>query len=292
MTKIAKYIAIFAKNCYNYTGDNMKKHINGKYSDFKYAVGATDIYNRTFHDDFYELYFLMKGQVEYVSGNTRAFVEPGQLVIVPPGYYHQFLVMSCIDEYERCVLNIYPSIADENLINSAFDGKEIIYISSDDRIYGNFMYLYNEMNRLSEEDFAYICDSTAVDLIITIKNLKCNSDIDIKAPEPEMQSVMLYINEHYSEELSLEMLAKKIHFSVSSLCHRFKKEFGISINKYIKEKRMDSARRAIRNGIGAMSASEMCGYKSYPAFYRCFTAYYGISPSEEAKKYKNKRKRG
>ena len=270
----------------------MKKYLCGKHTDFKYAVGAEDIYDRTFHDDSYELYFLMKGNVEYVSGNTRAVVTPGQIVIVPPGYYHQFSVISYVDEYERCVLNIYPSLADEELIKRAFNGKEIINISAEDRIFSSFMYLYNKMSVLSEEDFSYICDSTAMDIVINIKNLKNTSDVYLPGPEPEMQEVVSYINSHYGDELSLEALAKKFHFSVSSLCHRFKKTFGISIYKYIKEKRMDCARRAIRNGVGAMDAAEMCGYRSYPAFYRGFTDCYGISPSEEAEKYKRKNKRG
>ena len=44
---------------------------------------------------------------------------------------------------------------------------------------------------------------------------------------------MHYIDEHYTQQLDLSSLSRRFHISVSSLCHIFKEDFGISIKKYI-----------------------------------------------------------
>ena len=78
-----------------------------KHIEFQHTIGKTDIFSRMFHG-YYEIYTLLSGNVEYVSDDTRQKLLPNQIVIIPPGKYHQFVVTDNIDTYERLVLNIYP----------------------------------------------------------------------------------------------------------------------------------------------------------------------------------------
>ena len=96
-----------------------------------------------------------------------------------------------------------------------------------------------------------------------------------------MQEVITYINEHLSEELSLELLSGHFYLSKPQLSRRFKQMTGTSIWEYIIIKRLMQARRLIRSGEQVMIAAQQCGFRDYSAFYRAYKGRYGRSPQEE-----------
>lgn len=93
-----------------------------------------------------------------------------------------------------------------------------------------------------------------------------------------------YINEHISEELTMGDLAKNVHLNADYLTRIFKKQMGLSINRYIIERKINVAKWLLENTsetIGDVAAR--VGYYNYSSFNRIFSKVMGISPSE----YKN-----
>ena len=102
----------------------LREFFESGHTSIKYAVGQIDIYGNVFHEC-YELYLLLQGDVEFINSHTRQNIHPGQLVIIPPGEYHQFLVHSDMQAYERCVIDVWPGLLEKSVLRDALCGKEL-----------------------------------------------------------------------------------------------------------------------------------------------------------------------
>lgn len=89
-----------------------------------------------------------------------------------------------------------------------------------------------------------------------------------------------YINTHYHEPLSLDMLADRFFVSKYHLSHEFNRQMGISLYRYIQKKRLMIARQLLSQGKKPNEVFRMCGFGDYTCFYRAFRAEYGIAPKE------------
>lgn len=91
---------------------------------------------------------------------------------------------------------------------------------------------------------------------------------------------MKYIDEHYTEKIDLNSLSQMFHFSVSSLCHVFKSDFGISIKKYILQKRINGCHLALLQGEHSEAVCEAFGFSNYSTFFRAYKKQFGVAPSK------------
>jgi hypothetical protein len=60
------------------------------------------------HHGFYEVYFLLTGDVTYLIENKLIHVMPGDILLIPPRVQHQVLIRPEMAAYERYVLWIDP----------------------------------------------------------------------------------------------------------------------------------------------------------------------------------------
>lgn len=93
-----------------------------------------------------------------------------------------------------------------------------------------------------------------------------------------------YIDEHISEDISVDDLCKQFHISRSALYRFYSENQNIGIAAYIKSKRMEKAKQLLRETmIPIREVALKCGYSDYNYFCRSFKKYMGIP----AKKFRN-----
>ncbi len=93
--------------------------------------------------------------------------------------------------------------------------------------------------------------------------------------------ILRYINDHFSEPLTLNMLAKLYSFSPVYLGRLFKKEMGLSFNEYLNSFRIRAAVEYIDGGHDMIyEIAERVGYRDINYFYKCFKAIVGTTPGE------------
>ena len=97
----------------------------------------------------------------------------------------------------------------------------------------------------------------------------------------EVEEVKRYINTHYGEEISIEMLAERVFLAPSYLSTIFKKETGQNLSKFIKICRMEKAREMLEGTKDKIvSISEKVGYPNVSYFCQSFREYYGMTPQK------------
>ncbi|WP_419889998.1 response regulator transcription factor [Paenibacillus xylanexedens] len=90
-----------------------------------------------------------------------------------------------------------------------------------------------------------------------------------------------FIHLHLSEELSMEHIANNVHLNADYLTRIFKREVGVSISKYMINKKMEVAKELLIHtdkSIGEIAM--LVGYYNYSSFNRIFTKETGMSPQK------------
>ncbi|WP_213514181.1 response regulator [Paenibacillus montaniterrae] len=90
-----------------------------------------------------------------------------------------------------------------------------------------------------------------------------------------------YVQEHYSEDFTLDDIADKVFLTRNYLSQLFKQVTGENYNSYITRIRMEKAKEMMLSGKYKLyEISQMVGYKNNAYFSQQFKKYTGKSPSE------------
>lgn len=253
------------------------------------------------HHDFYEVYLLLDGAVEYWVDGEICRLEAGDLLLIHPQQLHRPLPGHA-DIYERIVLWIdrdyLAMLSDEDIdlcrcFDIALPGHRMHIRASDARKHavaarlgelvresysdsvgatllanGIFLQFMVELNRLAG---TLAADGSSTDS-------GDHSDIRTTENSALISRVLAYIGAHCHEELSLDSIAAYFYVSKYHLSHAFSREVGISVYRYITIRRLMLARQLLSRGIPAGEVCYHSGFRDYAGFYRAFKAEYGISP--------------
>lgn len=110
---------------------------------------------------------------------------------------------------------------------------------------------------------------------------------DITSRTEMQRELLAYIQEHYTEKITLSMLAKEFHLSEKYLSWYFKEHFYISFMQYVSHLRMTRAKHLLystEHSITEIAFS--CGYPSVNFFIRSFKEAHGITPLQYRKQSK------
>ena len=122
----------------------------------------------------------------------------------------------------------------------------------------------------------------AVMLLLSELNLlaEVGEGVGYQGASQAVLDVARYISENLSGDLRIGELSKAVNFSPSFLSHKFKEEIGISLHRYIVEKRMAYAKERIDRGEQPSKIYRECGYRDYSSFYKAYIHCFSATPSE------------
>jgi AraC-like DNA-binding protein len=128
-------------------------------------------------------------------------------------------------------------------------------------------------------------DSTAQLLTIFADHLSMKSNqITIqqaKAEPPVIAKAKQYIQDHQTEELSLEQVAKAVNTSVFYFCKMFKKATGINFTEFVSRMRIERAKNLLLNpNLRVSEIAYEVGFQSLTHFNRVFKKIVSQSPTE------------
>lgn len=89
------------------------------------------------------------------------------------------------------------------------------------------------------------------------------------------------IDNSFTEKISIQALADRLHLNRSYMSELFTKNTGMSIQSYIIDKRMQWAALLLQNPEGSISSIALaCGYSDSLYFSRAFHQKFGVSPTK------------
>ena len=122
-------------------------------------------------------------------------------------------------------------------------------------------------------------------LLIEEKNI--NFNVLANAPKNTTTSLLdsiLYINEHYEENLKLEYLAKLTHYSPTYYQQLFTRLMHCSPQQYILQKRIEAAKQLLTTSqLSMIDIAYQCGFSSQSYFCYIFKKETSMSPLQYKK---------
>lgn len=117
----------------------------------------------------------------------------------------------------------------------------------------------------------------------TLKSLDLNESNDevpsSKGFDAKIEDIISYIETNLEQPLSLESIASKFSMSISNLQRRFKQSYNLTINGYIRYRRLDIARQHLERGLVSITeAAYEAGYQHPSNFTSAFKKTFGVPP--------------
>ena len=246
------------------------------------------------HHDFFEIFYLISGDVTYTVNSRICKVLPGDVLLISPRQLHQVYIRSDLCPYERYVLWLTPEIirqlsTQHSDLMQALDptGDTVVNqlrLKPEDQ--AQIKHLLSQIHQESQAP-AYgselLCTSLITQLLVHINRLADQEGDYFEAVSSSSQfisRIIDYINDHYHEPLSLDQLAAQFFVSKYHLSHEFNRQVGTSVYRYIQKKRLQVARQLLAQGHKPSHIATECGFSDYAGFYRAFTGEYGITPKQ------------
>ncbi len=235
----------------------------------------------------YEIFMFLEGDATYVVEENTHSLKPDDIIVIRKHQMHRIYHNSPV-RYRRIIINIHPDffkaedcekyeehfIYPENFIGNKIDA-ETVHKSG----------LYDAIMRLKKysDNFSNIrlpiVRSTLVEILYLISNIKSYSKDE--AANPQLQSIIQYINQNFTKSITLKTLEKEFFISKYHLCHIFSKATGMTVHQYITNKRFTYANELIKNGKNITEAAQSAGFNNYSSFYRAYKNQFGTSPNQK-----------
>ena len=99
-----------------------------------------------------------------------------------------------------------------------------------------------------------------------------------------LADIHAYLTEHFTENILLDNICLLFGTNKTSLCRDFKNEYGITVLNYIKELKIEAAKKLLKNkNTSITEISSKLGFGSIHYFCRFFKKETGYSPNEYSK---------
>ena len=95
-----------------------------------------------------------------------------------------------------------------------------------------------------------------------------------------VNKAVTYINENFTEQITLSDVARHCFVSVNQLCILFKTKLFTTVNKYIMSKRISLAKKYLSQGKNVTETAFSVGFNDYANFIRAFKNNVGVSPGK------------
>lgn len=246
----------------------------------KFAQGPSRLRGNEIHTCYEIVYFMTDGNILYSKYGQRK-IHAQTLILIPKHTYHRVDIEE-ESKYRRMVMN-FDDIFAPALFQELMDDIHIF-----ENIPENLMHILRKMvSAFNQELPDYKCElmlySCFIQLLIEL-SLQKNPQKSIPVEKnATLGSILAYIDEHLTETLNENIIAKDLFLSPSTIRATISRNLNTSLHKYIIKKRLMLAQKLIEEGMYASQIYQKCGFADYSTFYRAYKNYFGVSPSRRNK---------
>lgn len=248
--------------------------------------------------DFLEIGITLSGSATHLVKEKSSTLSAGVLYLIPIGTTHQIKHLNHWD-----VRNIYllPSIFSAQFLNRDFsgyynlqyflmkyccNGTDVLQFTLKENTINTIKTIFNLIDHaiFSDADSFTTYQNNCITniLLLLAEDFYSQYGKEIFYQDPRLMRVNTFIQEHLEEPLNELISHLAIAFSLNSqyINRIVKKSIGIPISKYIIQCKIEKSIQLLRTDMPVTDIACSLGFYDYSHFYKCFTQYVGISPSQ------------
>ncbi|BCJ94642.1 AraC family transcriptional regulator [Anaerocolumna cellulosilytica] len=244
----------------------------------------------------YEVYYLLNGDRNYFIQDRVYNVKKGDLILINSNVLHKTMD-GFSDSHERIIIELEPDFFGGFLIDSAeipllrvfHKDYRILRLTEDEKKQlDNCFFKIIQEGKENDIDNNIALKIYLLDLLLVIEKLHNRMDTaEFEHPSKlhgRIAEVVAYMNDNYTNDIGLDLLADKFFISTAHLSRAFKKVTGFSFVEYLNNIRIQKAQKLLsETKYSIAEIAHMVGYQNSTHFGRMFKTITGSTPSEYKK---------
>lgn len=250
----------------------------------------------THSHDYFEIYYVFKGNCEFQFEKERRILQEGELCIIAPTSSHNISaddndsIIICIAIRKSTFDSTFFTLLSQKdllsyffktmLYNKTSPNYLLFHTNNSMDIKGIIKSLIMENNK---GDMYYNnCSISWVNILFSTILRNCSETIQFNNYDigSDFSLILQYIQNNY-KTLTLSVLAEYFHYSEAHLSVLIKKNTGLKFTTLITKLKMEDAKDYLINtDLSIENISEYAGYNSVEHFSRTFKRYFKKSPQQ------------
>lgn len=245
--------------------------------------------------DHYEIVYVYNGKGTFFIGDVFYDMQQGDVFLIPNNTIHRALPNKD-DPITSTIIFFSPTLIYKDMVDDSFSYLHLFDLTKKSKNYKISLPLKEQVKM--EEQLELILQETnsrlmgsrhaclliVHQIILDLYRIRINGKQELsegKSYSSEwMKDILIYINEHMDEPLTLTILAQKALVSPAHFSRVFKETTGIGLVVYVNTKRIIKAKELLQETNHTIAhIAEMCGFESMPQFYRTFKKYNEKTPA-------------
>ncbi|MBT2728857.1 AraC family transcriptional regulator [Bacillus sp. ISL-75] len=257
----------------------------------------------------YEIYFFHSGDCKYLINNRIYELQPGDIILLDGLTLHK-PNPGIENTYTRSMLHFSPTWLQESLnalgipnlldpfkklnnclLRTGYDESGQFVDGRIKEIVSSLKHIDDEMQRTGKKNELLVAEVKLelVQLLLGIYKMsqKELSHVTSKKSEKEVhaETIASWINDHYSEKVSLDKIAAELNLSKYYVSHIFKEVTGFTVMEYVMACRLNQVKYLLEMepDQSLSEVSSAAGFESVAHFSRFFKDKVGTTPSKYRK---------
>ncbi len=247
----------------------------------------------------YEIVFYVSANVEAYLDDSSYSLKSHDILLIPPRKIHKLNYPQPCNYIRYVFYFTHEHI--ENAFGPALYKKAIHFFQNSgcyqlslsaqeyihlNRVFQNMHECRQEPSYKSRELISFYA-SIILQEIYLISEKRPGVNQEQRSLNPVAQ-ILRYINEHYHQNITLEILEEEFYLNKSYICRIFHRTMGISLINYLQCKRILEAQQLLLNtDLPIIEISMESGFNNVQHFYRVFKKITGLTPKEYKKHHLN-----
>lgn len=242
--------------------------------------GIVQKFPNHFHD-FYVIGFIEGGKRHLWCKGREYDLQAGDLILFNPRDNHYCAPVGGQPLDYRAV-NIRPEV----MLDAAREiaGKEVSPRFTQNVVYQSeaaaavgavYDAILSDAPRLEKEEaFFYLLEQILQDYSGSFEAL------DQDEPDAQIQLLCAYLEQHFSENITLEDMLSMTSFGKSYLLRSFTKQVGVSPYRYLQTIRIGKAKKLLEQGLEPIDVAGLAGFSHQSHFTNFFKSFIGLTPKQ------------
>lgn len=230
--------------------------------------------------DYNKFYYICDGEGWLKIGSDEYYPKPGQLFLMPAGVVQSYSTIS-ENTFKKYWCHFTAKVGEMNLfdivrtpvfvdVGDARELKELFAALVDSYHSGGFTDALR-LKGIMMEIIAWYFDKLSL------------NDIQLYAysSTQELGEVLTFIESHLNDNITIDDLAKIVHFHPNYFIKFFRDHLGCSPMQYINRLRLEKAKHLLKTtDLTVKEIADMIGFNDAGYFSKVFKRYTGFSPQE------------
>ncbi len=223
--------------------------------------------------EFYEMELILSGSGSYIIDGVERNIEKNMLFFMTPVNFHKVVTEGA----QVITLMFMGEVCDNDMLfklSTVFDSDSVLLSDEDADYLAGVMHELNLASAENDDTYSFYLLNSILGKICRINNTHKHGYMT------RTQKAMLYIQNHFREDIGLSDIASAAAVTPSYMSSLFLKECGVNFKEYLSTVRYDYARKLLE--YSDMTVTDICfesGFYDYANFERHFKERFSLSPT-------------